>query len=178
MHIHNRLRELGLGLPECAPTHEFLPVNVLGELAYVSGHAPFSDAAFRYQGKIGREFDLATGCKAAELAVLGCLASLEKAIGTLDSVRRVVKMNGYVNCDPEFRDLPQVTDAASKLLIALFGDSGRPARTTVGVASLPGGAAVELELVVQFRTDSGTARKEKRPCTIFEVFQVNKRILR
>jgi enamine deaminase RidA (YjgF/YER057c/UK114 family) len=161
MHIHDRLRELGLGLPKSAPTHEFLPVNVLGDLAYVSGHAPFIDGAFRYQGKLGREFDFASGCKAAELAVLGCLASLEEAIGTLESVRRVVKMNGYVNCDPEFRDLPGVTDAASKLLIALFGDKGRHARTTVGVASLPGGAAVELELIVQLRSGSFPRQKCK-----------------
>jgi enamine deaminase RidA (YjgF/YER057c/UK114 family) len=93
------------------------------------------------------------GRRAAELAALGCLASLENSIESLDAVRRIVKLNGYVNYESEFDDLPRVTDAASKLLVDLCGDSGRRARNTVGVASLPKGVAVEIELIAQFERE-------------------------
>lgn len=146
---YDRLTRLGFKLPGLAPTREFLRVNRIDDLAFVSGHAPFEDGAFRYCGRVGQEFDLATGRRAAELAVLGCLASLESSIGSLDCVRQIVKLNGYINCVGEFHDLPLITDAASKLLIDLFGESGRCARTTVGVASLPEGVAVEIDLIAR-----------------------------
>jgi enamine deaminase RidA (YjgF/YER057c/UK114 family) len=149
MTVRDRMREIGIKLAEVPPTCEFVAVNVVHDLAYVSGHAPFLNGAFQFRGKVGREFDITTGCRAAEAAVLGALASLEHVLGSLERVRRIVKLNGYVNCDPGFQDLPAITDAASKLLIRLFGENGRHARTTVGVASLPMGVAVELELIVQ-----------------------------
>jgi enamine deaminase RidA (YjgF/YER057c/UK114 family) len=147
--VEQRLRDLGFALPELAPVHKFLPVVRLEDMIYISGHAPFRDGEFKYCGKVGREFDLEMGRRAAELAVLGCLTSLKAEIGSLDSVRRIVKVNGYVNCDPGFTDLPKVTNAASSLLMALFGDAGHHARTTVGTASLPFGVAVEIEMLVQ-----------------------------
>lgn len=153
MSVHERLQQLGLRLPELAPTAEFLGVNIIDDLAFVSEHATFADGEFCYRGKIGRELDLSECRRAAELAALGCLASLENSIGSLDAVRRIVKLYGYVNCESEFDDLPRVTDAAFKLLVDLFGDSGRHARTTVGVASLPKGVAVEIELIAQFERE-------------------------
>ena len=142
-----RAAELGLEWPEAAPTHEFLPAIRVGELVYVSGHAPYAERAFRYRGRVGDQLDLAQAREAARLAVLGCLVSLEQETGTLDTVQRIVKINGYVHCVPGYEPLPKVTDAASELLLDLFGNAGRHARTTVGVASLPAGVAVELELV-------------------------------
>ncbi|HTV72647.1 MAG TPA: RidA family protein [Candidatus Acidoferrales bacterium] len=149
MTVYERLAALHLILPEVAPTHEFVAVNIVGDLAYISGHAPFDKGAFRYRGRIGRELDLADGVQAARLAVLGCLSSLERSIGSLDRVSQIIKLTGYVNCLEEFHDLPLVTDAASKVLLALFGGLGH-ARTTVGVASLPKGVAVEIDLLVRF----------------------------
>jgi enamine deaminase RidA (YjgF/YER057c/UK114 family) len=149
--VEKRLRELGLSLPDPAPTFEFLRALAVGDLVFVSGHVPYRDGEFRYRGKVGRDFDLEAGRKAAELALLGSLASLKSVIGSLDRVRRVVKLNGYVNCTPEFTDLPKVMDAASRLAIEIFGDDGRHARTTVGVASLPLGAAAEIEMTVQLK---------------------------
>ena len=147
--VESRLHAMGLSLPAQPPTYEFLPAVTVGELAYVSGHVPFRDGEFLHRGKVGVDLDLETGRTAAQLAVLGCLASLKSALGDLDRIKRVIKVNGYVNCSPEFGDLPKITDAGSKLLIALFGDAGRHARTTVGVASLPFGVAVEIEMIVQ-----------------------------
>jgi len=143
-----RLSELGLTLPDLAPTHEFLAVKTTDNQCFVSGHAPYSDGRFQFIGKVGADLDIDTGRQAAELATLGCLASLKAHLGDLDRIRSVLKLNGYVNCDPQFADLPTVTDAASDLLAAIFGDGGRHARTTVGVASLPQNVAVEVEMTV------------------------------
>jgi len=147
--VESRLEAMGLSLPVLPTAGEFLPAVTVGELTYVSGHVPFRDGEFLYRGKVGQDLDAEAGRRAAELSVLGCLASLKSALGDLGRVRRVVKLNGYVNCSPEFGDLPKIMDAGSRLLVALFGDAGRHARTTVGVASLPFGVAVEVELVVQ-----------------------------
>lgn len=149
--VEKRLKELGLTLPEPPPTFEFLRAVAVGDLVFVSGHVPYVNGEFRYRGKVGRDFDLATAREAAELALLGSLASLKSVIGDLDKVKRVVKLNGYVNCTPEFTDLPKVMDGASKLAIEIFGEQGRHARTTVGVASLPLGVAAEIEMTVQLK---------------------------
>lgn len=146
-----RLAELGMRWPPAPPTHEYLPAVRAGELVFVSGHAPYADGAHQYRGRVGETLDLPAAREAARLAVLGCLVSLEQVLGTLDAVERIVKVNGYVHCVAGFEPLPRVTDGASELLIDLFGQRGRHARTTVGVASLPSGVAVELELVALVR---------------------------
>jgi enamine deaminase RidA (YjgF/YER057c/UK114 family) len=148
MSAYERLRQLGLSLPDLAPTHEFRRLSVAGDLAFVSGHAPFADGEFQYRGKVGRELDLGAARRASEIALLGCLASVHHELGSLDAIRAVRKLNGYVNCAPDFEALPDVTDAASRLLIQLLGETGRHARTTVGVASLPAGVAVEIDLIL------------------------------
>lgn len=147
-----RLMEVGISWPPVPPTHEYLPTVMVNGLVYVSGHAPYSDGGHQYRGRLGETLDLPQGREAARLAVLGCLVSLERTLGTLDAVSRIVKLNGYVHCVPGFEPLPKVTDGASELLIELFGEAGRHARTTVGVASLPSGVAVELEMVVLARS--------------------------
>lgn len=146
-----RLAELGMRWPPMPPTHEFLPAVRAGELVFVSGHAPYTDDAYQYVGRVGETLDLLAARQAARLAILGCLVSLEQILGTLDAVKRIVKVNGYVHCVPGFEPLPRITDGASELLIDLFGRAGRHARTTVGVASLPSGVAVELELIALAR---------------------------
>jgi len=153
MSVYDRLAQWGLELPDLAPTAEFIAVKVVDDRAYVSGHAPFQQGEFQYRGKVGRELDVAAGRRAAECAVLGCLRSLESAIGSLDAVRGIDKVNGYVNCTADFEDLPAITDAASEVLVRLFGDPGRHARTTVGVMSLPCGVAVEIELIVRVEVE-------------------------
>lgn len=152
--IDGRLRAHGLVLPDLAPTHEFVAVRLLGDIAFVSGHAPFDKGTFRFVGTAGYEHDLEQARVAARDALLGCLSSLRHHLGSLDRVTEIVKMNGYVKCGPHFPLLPRVTDAASELLVKLWGERGRHARTTVGVAELPAGVAVEIELVVKCTTVS------------------------
>jgi enamine deaminase RidA (YjgF/YER057c/UK114 family) len=142
--------------------HQFVPVAVVGDLAFVSGHAPYPDGSFRFQGKVGRKLDLSAAQQAAGLALLGCLRSLHDRFETLDAVKRIVKLSAYVNCVPNFHELPSVSDAASAILEEVFGENGRHARTTVGVSSLPAGVAVEIEFVVQVGIDRSEPRRNAR----------------
>ena len=103
MRALDRLRKSGFELPEPPPRHQFVPVAVVGDLAFVSGHAPYRDGGFRFKGKVGSKLDLSAAQQAAGLALLGCLRSLHDRFGTLDAVRRILKLNAYVNCVPNFR---------------------------------------------------------------------------
>jgi enamine deaminase RidA (YjgF/YER057c/UK114 family) len=146
------LAKMGLTLPP-APTAvaNYVGAVVAGKLVFVSGHGPVQNGELIYRGKLGREFTTAQGQEAARLVMLNCLATLKAAIGSLDRVRRVVKLLGMVNGTPEFTEQPQVINGASDLLVAIFGDRGRHARAAVGMGSLPFNIAVEIEMVVEIR---------------------------
>lgn len=153
MDVGEKLQALGLALPELsvgsvATTHVVGAVHI-GSLVFVSGRTPFKDGKFVYVGKVGREFDTADGYEAAKLTILNSLATLKQEIGDLDHLKRVVKLLGIVNCTPEFTELPQVINGASDVLVELFGERGRHARSALGAASLPHGQAVEIEMIVE-----------------------------
>ena len=153
--IRARLLELGLVLPQAAtPRFAYVPVVVDGGVAYVSGQLPWvSEGVLFATGKVGEGVDVETAQEAARLCVLQGLAALEAAVGDLVRVRRVLKVTGFVASAPAFTGQPRVIDAASKLLIDLFGDAGRHARSAVGVAVLPRDVPVEIEFV--FAVDPG-----------------------
>ena len=114
----------------------------------MSGHGPFQDGEYRFIGKVDSEVSVEQAYQAARLTTLNGLASLKMAIGSLDRVARIVKLLGMVNSDATFVGLPRVINGASDLLVVLFGDRGRHARSAVGLASLPMGISVEVEMVV------------------------------
>ncbi len=147
----DRLAALGLTLPTPpTPIANFVPFAVTGSLVYLAGQVNEWNGTVPYLGKVGREFDVATGQAAARLCALNLLAGLQIACGgDLDRVRRCVRVGGFVNCDPEFTQAPAVINGASDLFVAVFGDAGRHARTAVGVASLPRGAAVEVDAIFE-----------------------------
>lgn len=150
--VERTLAEMGLTLPSApAALANYVGAVVAGRLVFVSGHGPVRDGQLSYRGKLGREFTTAQGYDAARLVMLNCLATLKAAIGSLDRVRRVVKLLGMVNGTPEFTEQPQVINGASDLLVAIFGDRGRHARSAVGMGSLPFNIAVEIEMVVEIR---------------------------
>jgi enamine deaminase RidA (YjgF/YER057c/UK114 family) len=152
--IEEKLSEAGLVLPQpVMPQFEYVPVVVHGDVAYVSGQVSRKDASTVITGKLGVELDLARGREAAQLCVLHALAALKSSLGSLDRISRVIKVTGFVASAPGFVQQPQVIDAASKLLGDLFGESGRHARSAIGVAELPRGAAVEIEMIVALRAD-------------------------
>lgn len=149
--IANRLAELGITLPQAAdPSFNYLPVTLHNGVAYVSGQMPKVDGEVRVFGKVGGEVDMETARGEARICILQGLACLEAALGNLDRVTRILKVNGYVASAPGFNAQPKVLDAASDLLAEIFGEVGRHARAAVGVAELPRNAAVEIEMTVAF----------------------------
>jgi enamine deaminase RidA (YjgF/YER057c/UK114 family) len=146
-----RLAELGIQLPEpSVPRANYVPWVRTGNQVYIAGQVPFDKGELRYIGKLGRELTVEDGQACARLVALNLLAHLQAACGgDLDRVVRAVKLNGYVNCVPEFGDQPKVMNGASDLLAEIFGESGRHARAAVGVASLPFGVAVEIDGVFE-----------------------------
>lgn len=149
--IESRLAELGITLPEAAtPSFGYVPVTLHNGVAYVSGQMPKVDGEVRVFGKVGREVDLETAREQARICILQGLACLRTALGSLDRVERVLKITGFVASAPGFNAQPKVIDAASDLLVEIFGEPGRHARAAVGVAELPRNAAVEIELTVAF----------------------------
>lgn len=145
-----RLSELGLTLPQPPPPiANYVGAVTAGNLVFVSGHGPWRDGSFQYLGKLGEELDLDDGREAARLVMLNCLASLKSEIGDLDRVHRIVKVLGLVNSEAHFSRQPEVIDAASDLLTAIFGNRGLHSRSAIGVAALPRGISVEIEMVVE-----------------------------
>jgi enamine deaminase RidA (YjgF/YER057c/UK114 family) len=152
MSIDARLAELGLSLPEpAAPVAAYVPVVVTGGLAYVSGQVSIVDGHL-LKGRLGEDLGLEQGVAAARACGLMILAQLKAALGSLDRVERVVKLGAFVNSAPNFTDQPQVANGASELMVAVFGEAGRHARSAVGVPVLPLGVAVEVDAIVAVRS--------------------------
>ncbi len=148
-HIESRLAELGLALPEVpVPVASYVNCVRTGNLVFLSGGLPV-DGNIRIVGKAGAEVDLDRAQAAARMIVLNRLAVLKAELGDLDRVVRVVALNGFVNCGPEFTQHPAVLNGASDLLVAVFGEKGKHSRTAVGVPSLPFDVVVELNMVVE-----------------------------
>jgi enamine deaminase RidA (YjgF/YER057c/UK114 family) len=154
--IRNRLEELGLELYGPHPPHDPLDAVVVhGGTARTSGQLPRIAGKLTCVGTLGTTVTVAEGAVAAGVCALNALAVLEAALGTLDRVDRVLTVTGYVASAPDFHEQPAVLDGASKILSDIFGESGRHTRSAIGVAALPRGGAVEIEVVVAIR-DSGT----------------------
>ena len=150
--IEDRLRTLGFALPEAAtPSFNYVPVTLHRGVAYVAGQLPKVGGDIRVRGKAGREVDLETARGEARICIVQGLACLKAALGSLDRVEQVLKVGGFVASAPGFNDQPKVLDAASDLLVEVFGDKGRHARSAIGVAELPRDAVVEVELTVAYR---------------------------
>jgi len=153
MEVEKKLAELGLTLPPSpSPVANYVPAVRSGNLLFVSGHGPayVKDGKIEYiRGKLGRELTVEEGYQAAKHVMLNILQSIKGVVGDLDKVRRVVKVLGFVNCTEDFPDQPKVINGASDLLVALYGERGRHARSAVGMQQLPFGIAVEIEMVVE-----------------------------
>lgn len=144
--IADRLTELGLVLPPpVAPRYAYDAVVVHGGIAYVSGQLPWLGTKLVATGRVGENVTVEDAAGAARMCALNALAVLQQSIGSLDRVGRFLRVTGFVASAPTFHDQPTVVDAASLLLLEIFGDAGRHVRSAVGVAALPRGAAVEIE---------------------------------
>jgi enamine deaminase RidA (YjgF/YER057c/UK114 family) len=145
-----RIEELDLLLPEIPPSiANYVRTVRTGNLVFTAGHGPLQSDGTYLSGKLGADLDVEQGYEAARLTAIALLSSLKSEIGDLSRVRRIVKVTGMVNSTPEFVDQSQVVNGCSDLLVEIFGDRGRHARAAVGMASLPRGFAVEIEMIVE-----------------------------
>jgi enamine deaminase RidA (YjgF/YER057c/UK114 family) len=146
-----KLAEIGLNLPAAAEAKGLYKTVVFdGHLAYTSGHLPVTPEGEILKGKLGADYDVEAGCKAAELTALGILATMKAALGSIDRIRRVVKLFGMVNSTPDFDQQPAVVNGASRLLADVFGsDHGIGVRSAMGAGSLPLGVPVEIEAIFE-----------------------------
>jgi enamine deaminase RidA (YjgF/YER057c/UK114 family) len=144
--IDRRLAERGVVLPPAvAPVGNYVPALIVGDLLHISGQLPKEADGRLHTGLLGGGLSIADGQAAARVCGLNVLAQAKAALGSLDRIRQTVRLCGFVACTPDFFDQPQVVNGASDLMVAVLGDKGRHVRAAVGVASLPAGAAVEVE---------------------------------
>jgi enamine deaminase RidA (YjgF/YER057c/UK114 family) len=141
-----KLEEMGIALPTpAAPIANYIGFVRTGRLLFVSGQLCLADGKLVAQGKLGTQVTVEQGQAAARASAVNLLAQVKAALGDLDKVVRVVRLGGFINSAPDFVDAAKVMNGASDLMVAVFGDKGRHARTTIGVAVLPVDAAVEVE---------------------------------
>ncbi len=150
MDYEARLRELGLTLPAIPPAAgAYVPAVRSGNLIFCSGQGTYRDGSLRYVGKVGQSLSVEEGYQTARLAALNCLAEICTLTGSLNGIKRIVRIGGFVNSAPDFTDQPKVVNGASELVLEIFGERGKHARTSIGTSNLPGNIAVEVEMVVE-----------------------------
>ena len=145
----SRLAALGITLPvAAAPAANYVSYVAIDGLLHISGNIPFAADGSLIKGRLGDTMDIAGGVEAAQRCAIGLIAQMHAALGDLGRVRRIVKLGVFVASHPDFTSQPEVANGASDLMVAVFGDVGRHARSAVGVAVLPRGVAVEIDAIV------------------------------
>lgn len=145
-----KLKELGIELPAPSkPIANYVKAVRTGNLVFLSGHGPTRADGSLITGKVGKDLTLEQGYEAARITAISLLATLKNEVGDLSKVKRVVKVLGMVNCHSDFTDQPKVINGCSDLLVAVFGEKGKHARSAVGMNSLPSNMAVEIEIIVE-----------------------------
>jgi enamine deaminase RidA (YjgF/YER057c/UK114 family) len=152
MSADSRLAELKLELPPAPkPAGVYNPAVQVGNMLYVSGHGPLKPDGTMISGKVGRDLSEEEGKAAARQVGLAILATLKSHLGSLDKINRAVKVLGMVNATPDFANHPAVINGFSELMVDVFGENGRAARSAVGMGSLPSNIAVEIEVIFELR---------------------------
>ena len=146
--IEEKLKSMGMELPECPkPVGAFLPVQRAGKMIYAAGQTAWINGKQCYQGKVGKDLTVEEAYKSAKFSAINCLSAI-RTVEDLDNIH-IVRVTGYVNCEPDFGKHPEVINGASDLLLELFGENGRHARSAIGVGSLPTGGSVEIEIIAE-----------------------------
>jgi enamine deaminase RidA (YjgF/YER057c/UK114 family) len=148
--VENRLSELGLVLPDAPkPVAAYIPAKQSGKLVFTAGQLPMVNGELISKGFLGQEVAIEDANKAARVCTLNALAAIKGVIGDLDRIKQIVRVVGYVASIPTFTQQPAVVNGASELLLEIFGDAGKHARSAVGMAVLPLNASVEIELTIE-----------------------------
>lgn len=151
MSFEAKVKELGLVIPPAAaPAAAYIPAVKTGNLIFVSGQLPRENGEL-IKGTLGADLNVEAGYQAARLCAISCLGAIKGLIGDIDQIVRIVKITGFVAATPEFTEHPQVINGASELMQQIFGEQGMHARAAIGMASLPLGVAVEVEMIVEVK---------------------------
>ena len=148
--VDKKIEELGIQLQKpVKPVANYVTTVQTGNLVFTSGHGPIGDDGQLILGQLGTDMDIEGGYQAARAVAIGLLSTLKATLGNLDRIKKIVKLVGFVNSSADFKDQPAVVNGASDLFVEIFGDKGRHARSAVGMVQLPGGIAVEVEMIVE-----------------------------
>ncbi len=149
--IEEKLKELGIEIPTPPnPAGSYIPVVTTGNLAFVSGQIPMKEGKVVFEGKVPENQSVESARDAAKICIINGLAQLKVNLGSLDKITRFVRISGFVNSNPNFAEQPKVINAASDLLVEIFGDMAKHSRIAVGVANLPLNSTVEIDMIVEF----------------------------
>ncbi len=149
--IQKRLDELRISLPTPPkPAGSYVPVVTSNNLAFISGQIPIEDGQLKYQGKVQNEQSIQSAQNAAKLCVINALSQLNAYFGTLEKIKKIVRVSGFVNSDENFTEHPKVINAASELLVEIFGEKGKHSRIAIGVPSLPLNATIKIDMIIEF----------------------------
>ncbi len=153
MDFEKNITNLKLVIPTLAPPAGlYVPAVKTGNLVYISGQLPLTDGRLNFKGRVGQEVTPENAQRAAKISLINCLAALKWLVHDLNKVKKIVRLNAYVTASIGFLDLPKVANAASELLIQIFGEEvGSHSRTTIGALELPMGSCVELDLIVEVK---------------------------
>ena len=149
--IEEKLKELGIEIPTPpSPAGSYIPVVTTGNLAFVSGQIPMKEGKVIFEGKVPEKQSLDSARDAAKICIINGLAQLKANLGSLDKITKFVRISGFINSNQDFTEQPKVINAASDLLVEIFGDMAKHSRIAVGVASLPLNSTVEIDMIVEF----------------------------
>lgn len=150
--IEEKLKEMGIEIPEPPkPLAAYIPGIKVGNFVYTSGQLPFNAGKLIYEGKVGKNVSLEEGQKCAGQSAINCLGVIKSVCGNLDNVEQIVKLVVFVNSTEDFTSQPAVANGASELMVKVFGEAGKHARSAVGVSQLPMNAPVEIEMIVKLK---------------------------
>jgi len=148
--FEEKIQKMGIAIPEAAkPLAAYIPALQVGNLVMTSGQVPIAEGAVKFQGKVGKDLSEEEGKEAAKLCALNCFGAIKSVIGSLDKIKRVVKMTVFVNSANGFTAQPKVANGASEFVVEIFGEAGKHTRSAVGVSELPLNSAVEIEMIVE-----------------------------
>lgn len=150
--FEEKLKEIGIEIPEAPkPVAAYIPAVLDGKLIYTAGQLPFVSGELKYTGKLGKSISDEDAQKAAEICAINCLSVVKSVIGDINKIEKIIKLNVYVNSSDEFTSQPKIANGASELMVKIFGDAGKHARSAVGVSQLPLNAPVEIDMIIKVR---------------------------
>jgi enamine deaminase RidA (YjgF/YER057c/UK114 family) len=148
--IEEKIEQMGITIPEAAkPLAAYIPALKVGNLIMTSGQVPIAAGVIQFQGKVGKDLTEEDGKEAAKLCAINCLSAVKSLTGSLDKIKRIIKLTVFVNSAEGFTAQPKVANGASEFIVEIFGEAGKHVRSAVGVSELPLNSAVEIEMIVE-----------------------------